>query len=79
MYNNLFNDCQEHGFAVYSSNSPQYDINPPTVLYSVKCATSNNSGRSRPSDNGGSGHPDQEIKGGEVLKNFFGPLGLSLV
>ena len=49
MYNNLFNiDSQEHGCAVYSSNSPQL----------------NNSGRSRPSDKVGSGHPDQEIKGG---------------
>ena len=40
------------------------------------------SGGSRPSDNGGPGHPDPEIKwggGGGLKKIFFGSLGLSLV
>ena len=36
------------------------------------------SGRSRPSDKGGPGHPVPEIRGRRVLKKFFfGPSGLS--
>ena len=37
------------------------------------------SGRSRPSDKEGGGHPHPKIKDeGQSQKTFFGPLGLSL-
>ena len=32
------------------------------------------SDESRPSDKGEPGHPDPEIRGGPVSKNFLGPL-----
>ena len=39
------------------------------LLISTTC-----SGRSRPSDKGGSGHPDPEIRGGQSSKKFFSAL-----
>ena len=61
MYNNLFNiDSQEHGFAVYSSNSPQLSAQPQITVADPDLQIKV-----------GSGHPDQEIKGGGGLKKFF--------
>ena len=46
-----------------------------TINIQVHC-----SGGSRPSDKQvGGGHPDPEIRGGGLKKNFFGPSGFSLV
>ena len=36
------------------------------------------SGGSRPSDKGGAGHPDSEIRGGGGFKKFFSQFGLKL-
>ena len=43
----------------------------------IELCTYKVSGGSRPSDKGGPGHPDPEMKGGDGLKKSFSALGAS--
>ena len=55
------------------------------LTYPVSANNALFSGGSRPSDKGGAGggaeggHPDPEIRGPGFQKNYFRPLGLSLI
>ena len=67
MYNNLF-DSQEHGFAVYSSNSPQLSAQPQITVADPDLQI-----------RWGPVIQTKRSKVREILKTFFGPLDLSLV